>query len=80
MPDPRPVIILNLDDPPAATLKELTPPIDWEARQALSKRPDFFMQEMRDKYGLPDNWEEGSDTLDEAIHRLKTYLVRESND
>ena len=80
MPDPRPVIVLNLDDPPAATLKELTPPIDWEARQALGSGPDLFMQEMRNKYGLPGNWDEGSDTLDETIRRLKTYLGRGSND
>ena len=38
------------------------------------------MQEMRDKYGLPGNWDEGSDTLDETIRRLKTYLGRGSND
>lgn len=74
MPNPRPVIILNLDDPPAAILKELTLSIDWEARQPLSKGPDFFMQEMRDKYGLPDKWDEGSDTLDKTIHRLKDLL------
>ena len=80
MPDPRPVIVLNLDDPPVATLKELTPPIDWEARRALGRGPDLFMQEMRDKYGLPGNWDEGSDTLDETIRRLKTYLEREGND
>ena len=57
---------------------KLTPPIDWEARQALGSGPDLFMQEMRDKYGLPGNWDEGSDTLDETIHRLKTYLGRGS--
>lgn len=80
MPDLRPVIVLNLDDPPATTLKDLTPPIDWEARRALGRGPDLFMQEMIDKYGLPGDWDEDSDTLDETIRRLKTYLGRESND
>ena len=42
------VIVLNLDDPPTATLKELPPPVDWEARQASLERlekSDIVIQE-----------------------------------
>ena len=71
------VIVLNLDDPPTATLKELPPPVDWEARQASLERlekSDIVIQEFMEKYNVPNNWDEGSETAEEMIERLNSFI------